>query len=63
MGYGRSESRATAACSSGTSALLGTYWSAADIIQQHIAKKEGGFDKLKGEDRAGLPRLAFMARN
>ena len=29
--------------------LLGTYWSAADIIMQHIAKKEGGFDKLKGK--------------
>ena len=29
--------------------LLGTYWTAADIIIQHIAKKEGGFDKLKGK--------------
>src|SRR5438128_1495091 len=29
--------------------LLGTYWTAADIILQHIAKKEGGFDKLKGK--------------
>jgi len=29
--------------------LLGTYWDAADIIVQHIAKKEGGFDKLRGK--------------
>jgi branched-chain amino acid transport system substrate-binding protein len=29
--------------------LLGTYWTAADILLQHIAKKEGGFDKLKGK--------------
>ena len=29
--------------------LLGTYWSAADIILQHISGKEGGFDKLKGK--------------
>jgi branched-chain amino acid transport system substrate-binding protein len=29
--------------------LLGTYWTAADILVQHIAKKEGGADKLKGK--------------
>ena len=29
--------------------LLGTYWTGADILIQHIAKKEGGFDKLKGK--------------
>jgi hypothetical protein len=29
--------------------LLGTYWSAADIAIQHIAKELGGFDKLKGK--------------
>ena len=29
--------------------LLGTYWTAADVLVQHIAKKEGGFDKLKGK--------------
>jgi len=28
---------------------MGTYWTAADIILQHIAKLEGGFDKLKGK--------------
>ena len=29
--------------------LLGTYWTAADVLIQHLAKKEGGFDKLKGK--------------
>ena len=29
--------------------IAGTYWQAADVIIQHIAKKEGGVDKLKGK--------------
>jgi branched-chain amino acid transport system substrate-binding protein len=29
--------------------LMGSYWTAADILIQHIAKKEGGPDKLKGK--------------
>ena len=29
--------------------LGGTYWGAADMLVQHIARKEGGFDKLKGK--------------
>ena len=29
--------------------LLGTYWTGADILIQHLAKKEGGADKLKGK--------------
>lgn len=29
--------------------LLGTYWDAADILVQHIGKKEGGLDKLRGK--------------
>ncbi|HXF47784.1 MAG TPA: ABC transporter substrate-binding protein [Burkholderiaceae bacterium] len=29
--------------------LAGTYWDAADILVQHVAKKEGGFDKLRGK--------------
>ena len=29
--------------------LLGTYWTAADIMIQDIAKREGGLDKLKGK--------------
>ena len=27
----------------------GTYWDAADMLVQHIGKKEGGLDKLKGD--------------
>ena len=29
--------------------LMGSYWTGADIILQHIGKKEGGMDKLKGK--------------
>jgi branched-chain amino acid transport system substrate-binding protein len=29
--------------------LMGSYWTGADIIIQALAKKEGGFDKLKGK--------------
>jgi len=29
--------------------LMGSYWTGADILIQHIAKKEGGYDKLKGK--------------
>lgn len=29
--------------------LMGSYWTAADALIQAIAKKEGGFDKLKGK--------------
>lgn len=29
--------------------LMGSYWTAADILIQHIAKKEGGVAKLKGK--------------
>src|SRR5215207_298639 len=46
MGYGRSESR-DGSVFQWNFPLLGTYWTASDIIVQHIAKKEGGFDKLK----------------
>ena len=48
MGYGRSESR-DGSVFQWNFPLLGTYWTASDIIVQHIAKKEGGFDKLKGK--------------
>jgi branched-chain amino acid transport system substrate-binding protein len=48
VGYGRSESR-DGSVFQWNYPLLGTYWTAADIILQHIAKKEGGFDKLKGK--------------
>ena len=29
--------------------LMGSYWTAADMLIQHIGKKEGGLDKLKGK--------------
>ncbi len=29
--------------------LAGTYWTAADILVQHVGKKDGGLDKLKGK--------------
>ena len=47
-GYGRSES-ANGAVFTWNFPLLGTYWVGADVAIQHIAKKEGGFDKLKGK--------------
>src|SRR5262249_60102496 len=47
MGYGRSESR-DGSVFQWNFPLLGTYWTAADIILQHIAKKEAGWDKLNG---------------
>ena len=39
----------TAPCSRGTSRCSAPTGRPADIIIQHIAKKEGGFDKLKGK--------------
>jgi branched-chain amino acid transport system substrate-binding protein len=48
MGYGRADSR-NGEVFQWNFPLLGTYWTAADLIMQHIAKKEGGFDKLKGK--------------
>ncbi|MDP2794242.1 MAG: ABC transporter substrate-binding protein [Sulfurisoma sp.] len=47
-GYGRSESQ-NGAVFAWNFPLLGTYWVGADVAIQHIAKKEGGFDKLKGK--------------
>ncbi|MCX7897268.1 MAG: ABC transporter substrate-binding protein [Rhodocyclaceae bacterium] len=47
-GYGRSESQ-NGAVFTWNFPLLGTYWVAADVLVQHVAKKEGGFDKLKGK--------------
>jgi branched-chain amino acid transport system substrate-binding protein len=29
--------------------LMGSYWTGADILVQHLGKKEGGLDKLKGK--------------
>jgi branched-chain amino acid transport system substrate-binding protein len=47
-GYGRADSR-DGSVFQWNFPLLGTYWTAADIILQHVAKKEGGWDKLKGK--------------
>ena len=47
-GYGRSEST-DGMVFKWNFPLTGTYWDAADILVQHIAKKEGGADKLKGK--------------
>ncbi len=48
MGYGRADSR-DGSVFPYNFPLLGTYWKAADIAMQYIAKKEGGWDKLKGK--------------
>ncbi|HYE71227.1 MAG TPA: ABC transporter substrate-binding protein [Aquabacterium sp.] len=47
-GYGRSESQ-DGGVFKWNFPLVGTYWVAADVLVQHIAKKEGGYDKLKGK--------------
>ncbi len=52
-GYGRSEST-DGNVFKWNFPLSGTYWDAADIILQHIAKKEGGWDKLKGKKIAHI---------
>ena len=48
MGYGRADSK-NGAVFSWNFPLLGTYWSAADIAMQHIAKELGGEANLKGK--------------
>jgi branched-chain amino acid transport system substrate-binding protein len=47
-GYGRSES-ADGGVFKWNFPLIGTYWMGADVLIQHIGKKEGGLDKLKGK--------------
>jgi branched-chain amino acid transport system substrate-binding protein len=47
-GYGRSEST-DGNVFKWNFPLTGTYWDAADILVQHVGKKEGGLDKLKGK--------------
>ena len=53
MGYGRADSR-DGAVFEWNFPLLGTYWTAANVAIQHIAKEMGGFDKLKGKKIALL---------
>ncbi len=48
MGYGRADSK-NGAVFAWNFPFLGTYWSAADIAMQHVAKEMGGEDKLKGK--------------
>ena len=48
MGYGRSESR-DGSVFPWNFIAVGSYWTAADIAIQHIAKELGGADKLKGK--------------
>jgi branched-chain amino acid transport system substrate-binding protein len=47
-GYGRSEST-DGMVFKWNFPLLGTYWDAADILIQHLAKKNGGFANLRGK--------------
>jgi branched-chain amino acid transport system substrate-binding protein len=47
-GYGRSES-VEGEVFPWNFPLLGTYWTAADVLVQHIGKINGGMDKLKGK--------------
>jgi branched-chain amino acid transport system substrate-binding protein len=53
MGYGRADSK-NGAVFKWNFPLLGTYWSAADIAVQHIAKELGGEANLKGRKIALL---------
>jgi len=48
MGYGRADSR-DGQVFTWNFPLLGTYWTAANVAIQHIAKEWGGLDKLKGK--------------
>jgi branched-chain amino acid transport system substrate-binding protein len=47
-GYGRSDS-ADGSTFKWNFPLIGHYWVAGDTVLHHIAKKEGGWDKLKGK--------------
>ncbi|HZW46241.1 MAG TPA: ABC transporter substrate-binding protein [Microvirga sp.] len=47
-GYGRSDS-ADGAVFKWNFPLIGHYWVAGDTVLQHISKKEGGWDKMKGK--------------
>lgn len=48
MGYGRSES-VDGSVFPWNFPLLGTYWTASDILVQHVGNLNGGLDKLKGK--------------
>ena len=61
-GYGRSESQ-DGTVFKWNFPLAGTYWLAADALVQHIGKKEGGLDKLKGKKLPWCTTTAHMAKN
>jgi branched-chain amino acid transport system substrate-binding protein len=48
LGYGRSESR-DGSVFPWNFVAVGSYWTAADVAIQHVAKELGGMDKLKGK--------------
>ena len=48
MGYGRSESR-DGGVFPWNFPMMGTYWTAADVLVQHVGNLSGGLDKLKGK--------------
>jgi branched-chain amino acid transport system substrate-binding protein len=62
MGYGRSESR-DGSVFQWNFPLLGTYWTAADILLQYIAQQERGWDNLKGKRIALVYHDSPYARN
>lgn len=47
-GYGRSESQ-NGAVFTWNFPFLSTAWTSVDVLVQHVANKEGGFDKLRGK--------------
>ena len=59
-GYGRTES-SDGQVFKWNFPLMGTYWSAADILMQHITKKEGG--NLKGKKLPWCTTTALMAKS
>jgi len=48
LGYGLSASR-DGSVFKWNFPLMGSYWTAADVLIQHLGKKEGGLDRLKGK--------------
>ena len=62
MGYGRADSK-NGAVFSWNFPLLGTYWSAADIAIQHVAKEMGGAANLKGKKIRSSSTTAPTARS
>ncbi len=62
MGYGRSESK-NGASFPWNFIAVGSYWTAADVAIQHIAKELGGFDNLKARRSVSSTTTAPTARN